>query len=90
MKDVNVKNQVHLHLTFDVNFFQCTPFPRERQVSYILCFMPSGNYDEGFGREQRKADWVKKDASGSVPSAVSDEANHTGDELALNGHEEEE
>ena len=20
----------------------------------------SGNYDEGFGREQRKADWVKK------------------------------
>jgi len=23
-------------------------------------FFP-GNYDEGFGREQRKADWVKKE-----------------------------
>ena len=28
LKDVNVKNLVHLHLIFDVNIFQCTPFPR--------------------------------------------------------------
>ena len=29
LEDVNVKNQVHLHLIFDVNVFQCTLFPRE-------------------------------------------------------------
>jgi len=26
----------------------------------LFLFFP-GNYDEGFGREQRKADWVKKE-----------------------------
>ena len=30
LKDVNVKNQVQMHLMFDVYVFHCTPFPRER------------------------------------------------------------
>ena len=32
LKDVNVKYQVQLHLIFDVNVFQCTPFLRERHM----------------------------------------------------------
>lgn len=33
-------------------------------------FKLKGNYDEGFGREQRKADWVKKDPNATTTLAI--------------------
>ena len=48
--------------------FYCKPHLKQ-------LFQLKGNYDEGFGREQRKADWVKKDqpsdnVQASQPTAV--------------------
>lgn len=42
----------------------------------------SGNYDEGFGREQRKADWIKKDAKpvGEEEDAPVTNGNQSGGE----------
>ena len=36
IEDVNVENQVQMHLTFDVNVFRCTPFPREHHILYRI------------------------------------------------------
>ena len=36
LEDVNVKNQVHLHLIFDVKVFQHILFPRERHLREVL------------------------------------------------------
>uniref|UniRef100_T2M489 LIM domain and actin-binding protein 1 n=1 Tax=Hydra vulgaris TaxID=6087 RepID=T2M489_HYDVU len=58
-------------------------------------FKLKGNYDEGFGREQRKSDWLKKDnptenrSSSSVDSSVCNNADRNGDigEVIENGEE---
>lgn len=58
-------------------------------------FKLKGNYDEGFGREQRKADWVKNDddtnAVSSNPAAAQSndetvERKTSNDESKVNGH----
>ena len=35
LKDVNIKNQVQMHLIFDVNVFESTPVPRQRHARKI-------------------------------------------------------
>lgn len=50
-------------------------------------FKLKGNYDEGFGRPQRKADWVKTDESqeSSNPSAAESDGNVIDETNAING-----
>lgn len=47
-------------------------------LSHALYFYSSGNYDEGFGREQRKADWVKKEKNENVTNADAESASVEG------------
>ena len=51
---------------------------------FILFYV--GNYDEGFGRAQRKADWVNKDANAkSIDTEV--ESNQQENSSEVNGHD---
>ena len=51
---------------------------------FILFYI--GNYDEGFGRAQRKADWVNKDANTkSFDTEVESKQQENGSEV--NGHD---
>ena len=48
LKDANVKNQVRLHLIFDVNVIQCTPIPGKRHEWSSLIGVNFRNREQTF------------------------------------------